>query len=145
LPEETVRSLAAAAGHRYEVPGVFESERALLEDKNGFLNLYKQICGLFRAPEDYFEAARSVATALGRDGLAYAEIYVSPEIFRKVGLPADECLAAIAAAFERREPGQTRCRILLDAVRQWGPESASRVLDIYEDARPPGVVGFGVG
>jgi adenosine deaminase len=145
LPEETVRSLAAAAGHRYEVPGVFESERARVEDKKSFLDLYKEVCGLFRAPEDYYEAAVSVAAALGRDGLAYGEVYVSPEIFRRIELPADECLAAIAAAFERGEPGQARCRILLDAVRQWGPDSASRVLDIHEDTRLPAVVGFGVG
>jgi adenosine deaminase len=145
LPEETVRSLAAAAGHRYEAPGVFESERGRVEDKNSFLDLYKEVCGLFRAPGDYFEAAKSVAASLGRDGLAYAEVYVSPEIFRKIGLPADECLAAIAAAFERGEPGQARCRILLDAVRQWGPDSATRVLDIHEDTRLPVVVGFGLG
>ncbi len=145
LPEETIRRLAAAAGHRYEAPGVFETERSRIEGKDGFLRLYAEVCRLFRAPEDYFEAGKSVAADLGRDGLAYAEIYVSPEIFRKVDLPADECLAAIAAAFEEPEPGRARCRILLDAVRQWGPDSAGRVLDLHEDNPLPAVVGFGLG
>ena len=50
----------------------------------------------------------------------------------------------MAAGFERAPDG-TRCRILLDAVRHWGPESAHRVLDLYESRPLPSIVGFGLG
>ncbi len=145
LPEETVASLATASGHRFASAGAFERERAAVEDKAGFLALYAEICRLFRRPEDFLGAARDVAARLGADGVGYAEIYVSPEIFRRLGLPAAECLAAVAAAFEETGPGRARCRILLDSVRQWGPEAAERVLDLYESRRLPAVVGFGLG
>ena len=145
LPEETVRALAVRSGHRFADPAVFASERGRVRDAPGFLELFAEVCRLFRGPDDYFEAARAVAARLGRDGLAYAEVYVSPEIFARLGLPPSECLSAVAAGFAEEAPGRARCRILLDAVRHWGPESAERVLDLYERRPLPGVVGFGLG
>lgn len=144
LPDEALETLAGRAGHRFAAGARFAEERSRLADAAGFLSLYAEICRLFRAPEDYAEAARAVVSKLTRDGLAYAEIHVSPEIFSRCGLPASECLAAVADAFDRARDG-TRCRILLDAVRQWGAESAERVLDLYERRPVPGVVGFGLG
>jgi adenosine deaminase len=145
LPIETVRALGGSAGNRLGSPGVFETERDRVRDKTGFLALYAEVCRLFRRPEDFLEAGRAVAESLHRDGLAYAEVYVSPEIYRKFGLPPGECLAAVAQAFGEEGSGRARCRILLDGVRHWGPESAHRVLDLHE-ARPlREVVGFGLG
>lgn len=145
LPEETVRALASRAGHRFADSAAFASERRQVRNAAGFLDLYAEVCRLFRGPDDYFQAAVAIAGQLGRDGLAYAEVYVSPEIFSRLGLPAAECLAAVASAFDEQAPGRARCRILLDAVRQWGPESAERVLDLYERRPLPAVVGFGLG
>ncbi len=145
LPEETVRALAARTGHRFADPAVFELARSQVRGAAGFLDLYAEVCRLFRRPDDYFEAARAVAARFDRDGLAYAEVYVSPEIFSVLGLPAAECLAAVAAGLEEGQTGGTRSRILLDAVRHWGPESAHRVLDLYERRPLPAIVGFGLG
>lgn len=144
LPEGTIRKLARRIGHRFADPAEFDRARQL-SDAPGFLSLYAEICGLFRSPEDYYEAARAVVSRLSADGLVYAEVYVSPEIFSRFRLPAEECLAAVAAAFEEEGAGLARCRILLDAVRQWGPESAERVLDLHERRPLPSVVGFGLG
>jgi adenosine deaminase len=146
LPEERIRALATRAGHRFADPAVFERARAELRGAAAFLDLYAEVCRLFRGPDDYFEAARAVAARFDRDGLAYAEVYVSPEIFSVLGLPAAECLAAVAAGLEEAQTeGGTRCRILLDAVRHWGPESADRVLDLYERRPLRAIVGFGLG
>lgn len=145
LPEEAVRALAARAGHRFADPAVFERERSGVRDAAGFLALFAEVCRLFRGPDDYFEGGRAVAARLHRDGLAYAEVYVSPEIFSYFELPAAECLSAVAAGFGETGADRAVCRILLDAVRQWGPESAQRVLDLHERRPLPAVVGFGLG
>jgi adenosine deaminase len=145
LPEETVRALAVRAGHRFADPAVFAAQRGRVRDSAGFLELFAEVCRLFRGPDDYFEAARAVSARLSGDGLAYAEVYVSPEIFSRLGLPAAECLSAVAAGFEEGGPGRARCRILLDAVRHWGTESAHRVLDLHERRPLSAVVGFGLG
>ncbi|MGH9367882.1 MAG: adenosine deaminase, partial [Thermoanaerobaculia bacterium] len=145
LPEETVRALALRAGHRFADAAAFAKERGQTRGAAGFLALYAEVCRLFRGPEDYFAAARAVAERLFRDGVAYAEVYVSPEVFSRLNLPAAECLAAVAAAFAEEGQERARCRILLDAVRHWGSDSAERVLDLYERRPVPGVVGFGLG
>jgi adenosine deaminase len=141
-----VSRLAVAAGHRFADPAAFESARPAVGDGAGFLALYAEVCRLFRRPEDYVGAAIAAAGALADDGIAYAEVYVSPEIFTRIGLDAEACLEAVDVGF--REALETRgilCRILLDVVRHWGPESADRVLDLYERRPLPAIVGFGMG
>jgi adenosine deaminase len=146
LPAVEITWLASRAGHRFADPAVFEASRQAVSDPTGFLGLFADICRLFRNPEDYVGAALAVAGALADDGVDYAEIYICPEIFTRIGLDAPACLEAVDVGF--REALETRgilCRILLDAVRHWGPESADRVLDVYEENPLPTIVGFGMG
>jgi adenosine deaminase len=146
LPLSEIGRLAARAGHPFADTAEFERARDTMRDPAGFLDLYAEICRLFRAPDDYVPAAIAVASALADGGLRYAEVYVSPEIFSRLGLDARACLEAIHAGFqEALETHGVLCRILLDAVRHWGPESADRVLDLHERTRLPSVVGFGMG
>ena len=146
LPSAEIVKLAGRAGHAFADPAAFETARTSATGAPGFLGLYADICRLFRRPEDYVGAALAVAGALADDRVDYAEIYVSPEIFSRIGLDPEACLEAIDVGF--REALETRgilCRILLDVVRHWGPESADRVLDLYERRPLPSIVGFGMG
>ena len=146
LPEETLQALAGRAGHPFDDPVRFEAARSAVHDAPGFLALYAEVCRLFRSPLDFGEAARAIAGSLAGGGVTYAEIYVSPEIATRMGLDAAACLGEIDSAFRESEAaGGSRCRILLDAVRQWGPESAQRVLDLHERTSLPSVIGFGLG
>lgn len=145
LPRETVHALARRAGHPFRDPSLFDRALSQVRDSAGFLSLYAEVCRLFRSPDDYAEAARAMTDRLTEDGVAYAEVFVSPEIFSRQGLPAARCLEAIASAFTDSGEGRVRCRILLDVVRHWGPESAHRVLDLYESRGTGGVVGLGMG
>lgn len=144
LSAELLERFARRAGHPFAELAAFEQRRRSIGDDTGFLALYADVCRLFRSPEDYGEAASTIARSLAADGVAYAEIYVSPAIFSWIGLDEAACLSAIDEAFRAR-PGGCECRILLDAVRQWGPESAERVLDLHEKKPLPSVVGFGIG
>jgi len=146
LPSAEISRLASRAGHPFADPAAFEAARTSVTDASSFLGLFADVCRLFRRPEDYVGAALSVAGALADDRVDYAEVYVSPEIFRRIGLDPGACLEAIDVGF--REALETRgilCRILLDVVRHWGPESADRVLDLYERRPLPSIVGFGMG
>ncbi|HVE66896.1 MAG TPA: hypothetical protein VNC59_09970, partial [Thermoanaerobaculia bacterium] len=114
LPPETLTALARRAGHRFADPAAFEAERSRIVDAKGFLALYAEVCGLFRAPRDYGEAAEAISRSLAEGGLAYAEIFVSPEIAARFGLDSQACLVEIDRAFRKAEAeGGTRCRILL--------------------------------
>ena len=146
LPAPEIARLARRAGHRFADGAEFEASRRAVGDAAGFLGLYAEVCRLFRSPEDYVGAALAVAGALADDGIDYAEVYVSPEIFTRIGLDAGACLEAVDVGFrEALEARGILCRILLDVVRHWGPESADRVLDLYEKNPLPSIVGFGMG
>jgi adenosine deaminase len=146
LPASEVALLASRSGHAFSDPSAFERARHAVSDSEGFLLLFADVCRLFQRPEDYVGGALAVAGALADDALDYAEVYVSPEIFTRIGLDPAACLEAIDVGF--REALETRgilCRILLDVVRHWGPESAHKVLDLYESRPLPSIVGFGMG
>ncbi len=136
--------MARRVAHSFADLEAFEARRRSVHDDTGFLSLYAEVSRLFHRPEDYGEAARAIRESLCRQGVAYAEIYVSPAILSRMALDAASCLEAIDEAF-RAQPGGCDCRILLDVVRQWGPESADRVLDLHERNPLPSVVGFGMG
>ncbi len=144
LPFAAVERLARSIGHPFVDRATFERRRAGVSDATSFLSLYADVCRLFRRPEDYAEAAQELARSVAADGVRYAEIHVSPEIFSRIGLDPAACLAAVDDGF-RAGSDRSTCRILLDAVRQWGVESAERVLDLYEKNPLPSVVGFGMG
>lgn len=146
LPWKTLERLARRAGHPFAERSAWEAARERQRDSSGFLALYAELCRLFRSPQDYGEAAREISYGLSADGVAYAEIYVSPEIASRFGLDPQAVLAAVDEGFRQAaDSGGARCRILLDAVRQWGPEGADRVLDLYEGNPFPSIVGFGLG
>ncbi len=146
LSRSTVEKLARRAGHRFAEEAQFSAARQSVGHKTDFLALYAEVCSLFRTPEDYLEASREIVRALAADGVAYAEVYVSPEIFGRLGLDRRACLEAIDEGFrlESRASG-IDCRILLDAVRHWGPDSAHRVLGLFESTPLSSIVGFGMG
>jgi adenosine deaminase len=146
LPFETVERLSRRAGHPFADRAKFEDRRRAMADAAGFLDLYAEICRLFRSPDDVGEAARDLPAALAAGGVGYAEIYVSPEIFARCGLDPAACLVALDQGLTAgTDSGKAVCRILLDAVRHWGPESADRVLDLYEKKPLAAIVGFGIG
>ncbi|MFN2387809.1 MAG: adenosine deaminase [Thermoanaerobaculia bacterium] len=146
LPPEVLAQLARQAGHPFARNEAFQEARKAATDSRSFLDLFREVCGLMRTPEDYCLAARGIARELTAAGVAYFEVYVSPEIMGRFGVDAKACLAEIAAAFSGVEAeGGARGRILLDAVRQWGAEAAERVLDVHEATRLPAVIGFGLG
>ncbi len=90
--------------------------------------------------------ARELSHFLARSGVAYAEVYFSPQIYVWWGLEGPAVMRAVDAGFtSAEEQGGARCSILLDSVRQWGPTAASSVLDLHETTTLSRVIGFGLG
>ena len=99
----------------------------------GFLTLYRDVCRLLRGPADFALLARDLTARLRRERIVYAEVYVSPAIVERLGLDwldVRDAVETVFAAHERRGGG--RVRVLLDAVRHFGPDAAHRVLDLHE-------------
>ena len=146
LPADVVEELARRAGDPLGEPGALAARRASVTDSAGFLALFADVCRLFRSPEDYSGAAARLSRALAKDGVAYAEgARVAGDLpARSASIPRRRSKPWMPALRRRRRAG-CDCRILLDTVRQWGPESAGRVLDLHERRPRDRVVGFGMG
>jgi len=112
----------------------------------GFLSLYRDVCRLLRGPADFARLALDLTARLRRERIAYAEVYVSPAIVERLGLEWVAVRDAVEAVFARHErAGYGRVRVLLDAVRHFGPDAAHRVLELHARHPWPRAVGFGLG
>jgi len=90
--------------------------------------------------------ARELSLFLSRHGVSYAEVYFSPYIYVSWGLDGVAAMRAVDEGFASGETeGGAQCVILLDSVRQWGPDAANRVLDIHAETNLDRVKGFGLG
>ncbi len=120
--------------------------RLAFGDFREFLALYRDVCRCLKSPADYAAIARDLVRRLSRENIAYAEVYVSPAVVERIGLDWVAVRSALEPVFRRFENGTgRRVVVLLDSVRQWGPDAAHRVLDLHEASPWPRVVGFGLG
>lgn len=116
------------------------------DDFGSFLMAVKGMAEVLSSIEALERNAKELSHFLARNGVSYAEVYVSPYIYVWFGLDGSDAMRAVDRGFADAEAeGGARCAILLDSVRQWGPEAADRVLDIHEALQLPRVVGFGLG
>lgn len=142
----TLARLSGEAGSRLFPDAAALRARRSPGEPGAFLALYRDVCSLLRHPEDYTLLARDLVRRLRRERIGHAEVYVSPAIVERIGLPwlpVRDALERVFTAHERL--GHGRVAVLLDSVRHWGPDAAHRVLDLH-DAHPwPRAVGFGLG
>jgi adenosine deaminase len=112
----------------------------------GFLELYRDVCRCLSRPEDYADLARDLVRHLRRERIRHAEVYVSPAVVERIGLPWPPVREALERVFSHHErSGCGSVLVLLDSVRQWGPGAAHRVLDLEERSPWRRAAGFGLG
>ena len=111
-----------------------------------FLDTIKTMCGFLCSVDALERTARWVSEMLGSHGVVYAEVYTSPLIYQRWGLRWSEVSGALEEGFaEGEDEGGARCMILLDSVRQWGPDAAHEVLGLQQNEPCARVIGFGLG
>jgi len=116
-------------------------------DFREFLKCYRDATAVLVTPRDYADVARDLVAMLVADGVARCEAAVSYGVLLWRGI---DPVAIQGALWEVAQEAQERHRLALrfvpDAVRQFGPDPARRVLDAALRAGPErGVVGFGIG
>ena len=87
-----------------------------------FLRNFALMTRALRRPEDFALITSDLCRRLRRQRVAAAEVFFSPVIFTRRGIPFLEMLDAMEEAAEReRGRGGPVIAWLLDGVRQWGP------------------------
>ncbi|MBI1748560.1 MAG: adenosine deaminase [Acidobacteria bacterium] len=111
-----------------------------------FLMAFKKVCRLLREPADFELVTYELLAHLARQNVCYSEVFFSPSIHRRNGLPLEPVFCAIyRAAAQAKMALGIEMAILLDCVRQWGELEAGYVLDLAMEHRKQGVVGIGIG
>jgi adenosine deaminase len=101
--------------------------------KNQFLREY----------EDFNFIAEQVARDLVYQHIYYAEIFYSPPDFARHGLKTQEITEAIRKGFSRVP--EIEIGLIVDLVRDFGPERAAVTLQEVNEVKNLGVIGIGMG
>ncbi len=122
--------------------------RALYDYKNfvGFLLAFKAVTERLRDPEDYELVTYRMIEKLAREGVVYAEVYVSVGVIFWRGQEFDPLFEGMERGRERgqREFG-VKVNWIFDAVRHFGPDEARKVVDKAIQLRSRHVIGIGIG
>lgn len=147
---ETLRELARVSGRPSRAIEEWLAERTAqgfrYQDFQQFIEAFKAVTLLLEQPADYALLTRRLAEELAKENVRYAEVTLSAGVVLWKKQSLEEVFEAVAeAAAESRARWGVRLAWIFDAVRQFGPEPAARVLEAAARYRERGVVGFGIG
>ncbi|MBX7219304.1 MAG: adenosine deaminase [Blastocatellia bacterium] len=112
-----------------------------------FLDIFMQVCGYLRTPDDYYTLVKDFLADAKAQNIRYREAYFSPTMhLSKPGLSQEALLEALEAGIRdgERETG-VKIRFLTDISRQFVPE-AEAVVDFAIAGHERGfIVGVGIG
>ena len=109
-----------------------------------FIETWFWMTKFLRTAEDFELVASAVGRSLAEQNIIYAEASISPADFAKHGLSVGEIATAVRTGLS--SPGTAPVGLLVDLVRDTGPEEALRVAQqTVEVAGEAGIVGITIG
>ena len=141
VPEQTLCEIA----RKYGVIPPPVLARDTYDGYDGFVAVWRDRMTLLRECEDFTVAAEAAVRALARCNVAYAELHFSVgSAIKRLGLPLAALVHAVRKGMARVPAIETA--LIVDLVRDHGPERGSRLLDELIDLGPDaGVVAVGLG
>ncbi len=118
-------------------------ERFIYRDFAHFIAAWVWKNSYLREYEDFTLIAEAFARAQQHQNICYSEVFYSPPDFFRHGLKTQPLTAAIRKGLER-VPG-VEVALVIDLVRDFGPELATRTLSEVNEVRHYGVIGIGIG
>ena len=125
-----------------------DDARSLYDYKDfvGFLMAFKAVTERMRDPEDYELVTYRMIEKLAREGVVYAEVYVSVGVVFWRGQEFDSLFEGMERGRERGEVDfGVKLRWIFDAVRHFGPDEARKVVEKAIQLRLRNVIGIGIG
>lgn len=106
-----------------------------------FLRALIAINGVIRTASDMELVAAAFARGQAAQGIVYSEVIVTAGSHVAAGVPPRDLWAAIRTGFAAAP--ETRIAIVVDAIRDFGPEGLRETIRLVEDADAP-IVGLGL-
>lgn len=111
----------------------------------GFLDAFKWVTSFLREPEDYALVTRDLGEQLLQQQVVYSEVTLSVGVMLLRGQKPEANFEAIQQAAEAFESRGLKLRWIFDAVRQFGPDAALRVVQCAKNCASSKIVAFGIG
>jgi adenosine deaminase len=113
------------------------------EDFAHFIETWMWKNQFLREYEDFTFIAEAVARDLVRQNIRYAEVFFSPPDFVRQGMETQRITAAIRGGLEKVK--EIEVTLVVDLVRDFGPERGKVTLAEINEVKRLGVVGVGIG
>lgn len=111
-------------------------------DFNHFFETWSWKNQFLKEFEDFVLISESVLNDLISQNIKYAEIFVSPSLFKNT-LVTQKLIEAVATGISRvRGIG---IRLIIDLVRDYGPENEMKTLHEIHEVKDLGIIGIGLG
>ena len=136
---------ALAARHGVAITEQEVRRRYAYQNFAEFLETFKWVTSLLRDPQDYALITRDLAEQLLSQRVLYAEVTISIGVMLLRKQRPESNFEAMQAAAEPFESRGLRMNWIFDAVRQFGAEAASRVVEAAKQCASNSIVAFGIG
>jgi adenosine deaminase len=136
---------ALTARHSVTVTEDEVRQRYAYRNFEEFLQAFKWVTSFLRDPQDYALIARDLAGQLLSQRVVYAEVTLSVGVMLLRNQRPEANFEAILRSTEPFESRGLRLNWIFDAVRQFGPEAAARVLESARQCANRSIVAFGIG
>ncbi len=145
IPHRALWRLVDKYGGDPEVPSLDALiERFQYRDFSHFIDTWVWKNQFLRAYEDFELIATEVARDLARQNIIYAEAFYSPLDFRRHGLEVGGLTEALRRGLDAVP--EVEVALVVDLIRDFGPERGMRTLDEVTEVRDAGnVIGIGIG
>jgi adenosine deaminase len=143
IPLETLWVLIQKYGGDPSVNNISQlEEKFKYRDFNHFLETWLWKNRYIREFEDFTFISDAVFKDLVKQNIRYAEIFISPSEFRNT-LDPHKIIEAISKSIIKNT--ELRVSLIVDLVRNLGPENAMRTLYEINEVKDMGIIGIGLG
>jgi adenosine deaminase len=143
IPYETLWQLIEKYGGDDSVRDIHQlKERFRYRDFRQFIETWIWKNQFIREYEDFVFLSEAVYADLANQNVKYAEVFISPSLFRD-RMPPQKIVQAYAGSMEKI-PG-IKIKLIVDLVRDYGPDKEIRTLYEMNEVKDLGIIGVGIG
>lgn len=147
IPHETLLAQIHRKGTEPEIRTVDDLKAKLTyTDFPSFIDLWIWKNTFIESEKDFEQIAYDMLEGLSRQNVKYVESFYAPGDYSRFGLSTEGITECVIAGKERaRRDFGIRCELILDLIRDHGPEIGMKRLDEVTPYLGRGVIGIGIG
>jgi len=143
IPHEALWQLIEKYGGDETVRNLDQlKEKFVYRDFNHFIEMWVWKNRFIREFDDFLLISEAVFSDLVKQNVKYAEIFISPSLFKEK-LSIQRIVEAISLSVHKVQG--IKIQLIVDLVRDYGPEEEMRTLHEINEVKNLGIIGIGIG